>query len=798
MKLRALLFALAICLSAPEIYSQAVSGRVTDSGMAPLDYAGVALFNTDDSTYVSATVTDSTGSYFIKATGKFRIQVSCLGFLPYESQVLEVINDTLVHDVVLEHDAMLLSNAVVTGEKLTQSTRNDNGNLIYIPKNSSTAAGGTALDILKKTPGVLVDSNGSISLNGNSSVLVILNGKQTYMQKDELSSLLRATPSSSVTSIEIMRNPSARYDAEGSAGIININMDRVRLEGFSMSINNGLSYWRNLRQNTELSLGYSNDKIRFDANYSHTFGNYSMDYGMRRIQNGKEYISPTSDVDKRRSISGNASLEYEISPVHKIGIRADVNTLEGPGTTTTITDIKDATDGTLEQRLFASNDYYMQKGNRYSGNLFYAASPSEDIGYSLDINYAWFDGGSGNMQPNRYEDPSGNILQDNLYKSENSRDIHILAISYDQKHPLWNGRIESGAKYSFVDSNNGYRFYDIKDGIETVDGTQSNDFIYKEQVIAAYVQYNHAIGNKVSVEAGLRGELSISDGILNTISGSGGEQDHRKYFNLFPSLSIDYRINQKNTIALSYSRRIDRPAYQDLNPFEYLLDELSYWKGNPFLIPQKSNTVSFSYTRNKTAVSASYSYLEDYMAQITDTLSTDKVIMTPKNIGKQHRATLSIFQSFNISKWWECSLNITGYYLMNDIAFDIYRHFDNDGFAGIFSMQNTLRLPWKIIMEVNGSFATGHPGASNEYVKPTGYLDIGLGRSFFNRQLSVNIAVTDIFWTSRWDSSSSFSGFSLWNWGKGESRQIKLNIAYRFGESKKSRHQNSFEELDRL
>lgn len=242
----------------------------------------------------------------------------------------------------------------------------------------------------------------------------------------------------------------------------------------------------------------------------------------------------------------------------------------------------------LEQILYASNDYYTQKGNRYGGNLYYMATPKEGVSYNLDFNYAWFDGGSGNWQPNKYVSPDGSVLKDNLYKSVNSRDINIYAVSYDQKHPLWNGELKSGLKFSSVNADNGYQFYNVDNGQEIIDKSQSNDFRYKEKILAGYILYSHSLGDKISMEAGLRGEYTFSNGLLHTIDGDDDENNKSNYFNVFPTFNLNYQVNDSHALTLSYASRIDRPAYQDLNPFEYLLDELSYWKGNPFLTPQKN------------------------------------------------------------------------------------------------------------------------------------------------------------------------------------------------------------------
>lgn len=775
-----------------------ISGSVTDSEGSPV--AAAAVVATDAAgTFLQHSITTADGAYSLFVSGSIRLYVSCLGYEQYESEAISVTGNMQLPAIVLSGDNIVIDDVVVVGEKQSPAIRTENGKMIFIPNNSSTLAGSTALEVLKKTPGIFVDGEDNISIGGKGSVLVIINGRQTYMQKNELVTLLKATPSSSVASVEVIQSPSAQYDAEGSGGIININMNKRRSDGFYFSMNNGLSYWEHLRENTELSVSYTKDKFSVTGSYNHAFGHYGMDYGMHRFQDGREYWSPTDDTEKRRTIAGNLNMEYAFNDKHTIGGRIDVNTLFGPGWTATMTEIRDAETGELEQTLYGSNDYYSQKGNRYGGSLYYTAKPRNGESYTVDLNYAWFDGGSGNMQPNKYVAADGTVLQDKLYKSVNSRNIHIYAISYDQQHPLWGGELKSGAKFSSVSADNGYRFYDATDGNEIVDETQSNDFRYTERIAAAYLLYSHSLGAGVGLEAGLRGEYTFSDGLLRTIGGRGDEDNKRDYFNLFPSLSINYGISDGHSLSLSYAARIDRPAYQDLNPFEYLLDELSSWKGNPFLMPQKTHQTTLTYSHKRTVLTASYSYMKDYKTQITDTVSGGKVIMTPRNIGRQQRVSLNLYQGINITRWWEMNLNATAFYLTKNIAFDEYRHFDIDGFAGIISVQNSFRLPWDIRMELNGQYVTRRPGASNEYLKSSGYVDVGLSRSFGRSDnWMVSIAMSDIFHTIRWDNYSSFEGFELWQWGNSETRQIKLNITYRFGKQRENSHKSNFNEIDRL
>lgn len=774
-----------------------VSGLVTDTDGRPIDAAAVTVENAADSTVVWLGITAADGRFEAVAEGRVRVWVSCIGFAPHVSAPFAAERDTVLPPVRLVVAGQRLADVTVVGEKQTQDVTVERGKMTWRPHGSALASGTSALEVLKRLPGVTVDGNSRISLGGGTGVEVMLDGKRSYVQGDELVQLLRSVPSSSIEAVEVMRTPSAAYDAEGSGGIINIVTDRRRRGGAYVSLNNGVSYWENLRQNTELAFSYAGRRCSVGGNYSHAFGHYAMDYGMRRSQGGKDYYSPTSDTDKRKSMAGNIDFDFRINDIHSLSARVEANTLTGPGRTETVTEVRDAGDHRLESTLTASNDYYMQRGNRYGGNLHWEASPDEGTDYAADINYAWFDGGSGNLQPNADLAPDGTVLSDETYHSVNSRDIHIIAAAYDQRHRLMGGELRSGVKWSQVDASNSYRFGNASDGGMVVDEGRSSDFDYVERIGAAYLLYARRINDAWDFEVGLRGEITWSDAQLHTLDGTGDEGLARHYFDLFPTASVNY-TKGRHSLSLNYSSRLDRPAYQDLNPFEYLLDELSYWKGNPFLMPQKTHKAALTYQYAGLAATASYSFTRDVKTQIADTLSTDKVVMMPRNIGKRQVAALDLAYSAKVTRWWELGVNLTGCYAKNDIAFDEARRFERDGFAGIVSLHNLLRLPWRIMMEVNGSYTTRRLGEANDTFEPTGYVDVSLSRSFADKRWTVGLAVTDLFWTSRWDNTSGFDGFSLYNWGKGESRQIKLNVTCRLGIEKRKSRTIDFNEIDRL
>lgn len=792
-----ILLLLILLISIPSFAQYSVKGGVIDEEGSPIESGVVTLMDANNGTSLSQALTAQDGSFELKGEGKIQIYVSYMGYRPYFSEPFTLNCDTIIPLISLESDTFNIQELIVLGEKLSPTLKIENGKLIFLPKNSSTFAGVSALEALKKTPGVFISGESNISIGGHNNVLVTINGEQTYLKNEELITLLRTTAAAAIHSIEVMQNPSAKYDSEGSGGIININLERKLKEGFFYIVNNGMSFWNNVRQNTEFSFSYAKNKLSLVGNYNHAFGHYDMWYQMRRIQNGKDYYSDTDDTDKRNTIAGHLNLEYAINDKQTLGGNVSANVLIGPGKTKTTTEISDANTMIVESILRAENDYLKQKGNRYGVNLYYINKPKEGTSYGVEANYAYFDGMSENWQPNTYYSPEGDVTQANLYHSNNHRDIHIFTLGYDQKHPLWGGSLNSGVKYSSVNSDNGNRFYYFVDNQEIFDEFESNDFIYKEQILAAYMQYARPIGDRWNMELGLRGEYTFSKNTLLTINSVADQRIEDEYLNLFPNFRLGYKINKGSALTLGYSSRIDRPSYQDLNPFMYLIDELSGWKGNHLLKPQVVHRVALNYTVNKTSVTADYTYIQDYKARVTEKLSPNKVAITTRNVGKQQKISLSVFQSIKITDWWETRLNVTGYYVKNMLALNKVRYYNFDDFAGIFSVQNTFHLPWQIQCDLNGFYATEHLGGTKDVIASTGYVDIGFGKNI-NNKWSVKLACTDVFATTRRNNYTFNEGFEIWNWFKGETRQVKINVTYKFGKLRKNSHNNNFNEIDRL
>ena len=640
----------------------AIRGTVMNEKNEPMPYCNVLLL-TPDSIFVNGCVTKDDGSFLMAGVEgvPYLIKTSYIG---YVTSTQPVGSTNLIQLLPNNH---LLEDVVVTGQKQQPTIIQQAGKLIFHVENSISAQGTNALEILKYTPGVtVVDGSKTISINGQSNILVMMNGKQTYMQPSEVIDLLKSTPSSNIKSIEVMSNATAQYDASGSGGILNIVMKRERGAGYNMTFNTGAAYWMSFKQNSELSFNYNRQRINLYGNYGHNFGYNNLFYGGERKQSGKLFEAHSEDTDKRNTIAASLGMDYELSSNHQIGIQASGNFLFGPGDIYTTNQVYDSYEKNhLLYTLQSKSNYYHQSANRYHLNVNYKYEIPEERLLTFDFDYSLFRGDSRINQPNIYYSPT-NVLDSTIdYRNLGKRNIHLYAMTTHYKQTLGKGELSAGIKFSNVKSENSFRLLDTTDGKENTDINASNDFHYKESILSTYLMYDWNIADKWIFNVGGRMEYTHSNGHLYPLSGSNHTENQvsKDYVDFFPSASITYQINKNNTLSLSYGKRIDRPIYADLNPIDQPLDGLSSWKGNPFLEPQKTHRIGLQYQHKRTSIGISYSQTSDYFVSVTDTLGVNKTVVMPLNLGTQKYYGMSLSQT--LQPFQAMSIHFSGrvYYL---------------------------------------------------------------------------------------------------------------------------------------
>lgn len=780
------LLTLLFIYKSPYLYGQApvwhLIGQVVGEAHHPLAAATVILVDKNNTIHLKISTSDN-GRFGLShaVKGDYTLVVSYTGFKEYRSAMFELADK--------DFGIITLTTTVNTlGDVVVQSKQNlielDGNSIVYNVAKSIDAQGVSAFEALKKAPGIYIDNETMISLNGKQGPLILIDGKQTYLSGQELNDLLKSMPSSGIKSIEISSSPGAKYDASGSAGIINIKTIKSQIKGFNGTVTTGISYGINVRQNEDISFNYRKNNLNLYGSYNHFVGNYTYVYGTDRIQNNKAYNSITNDTDKRNRMGARFGVDYTINKEHTIGVLLNSNFVFGGGITRTTTNIGVPSSTIVQQVLDAENDYYFQQTDRYNVNLNYKYENAAGSIINVDADYGFFKKGNANRQSNIYSN-NQSVLSSNLYRTINDMGINLNALKFDYTTNLWKGIFETGAKISSVIADNDSKFYHAKTNYDSLDERRSNTFGFNEQITSGYLNYKKTIGIW-SLQAGLRLENSSSVGALyfKSIGIDSTEQIHRNRTNIFPFVSIAAKPTESHSFSLAYSRRIDRPAYQDLNPFVYLLDELSFWKGNPFLQPQLTHQVSLQYAyKSSTIIGLTFSHTDQYSARITDTLEITKIVMVQRNLGVQNNISVSVTQNVSPAKWWNVTFNGTLYQLHNKIAFDQYRNFDLQQLAGRVNLQQTFKLPYKFTGEVTASYNSKRLTGANDITRGTNAIDLGIQRKLLKDKATIRLVLNDLYKGKTFNSLQSYNGFYLRSYGYYETRQVRLNFTYKFADN---------------
>jgi hypothetical protein len=762
---------------------------------APEVLSGATLSLKDSATgkLIAGGSSNADGSFsFTLPAGNYVFAVSYLGTLYYQSNVIGLSADTHLGTIKISPAALSLKEIVIQSSANKPAVQVEGRKLIYNVQNSITAQGSNALEALKKTPGVMVNQDNTITLNGSSGALVMVNGRQTYLQAEELAQLLKSMAASDLKAIEVIKNPSAEYDAAGTGGIINLVLKKSMAEGFNGNINAGLAYGYTFKQNTNLALNYKIGKLNLFANYNHNFGYYQMNYDNDRTTNGKIYLNANEDIDKKHSIGSALGGDYVIDSTQTIGIVVNGNFGGGGGIIRPVTNIYDQYKAQLLQTLRSETTYPNQESSRYNANINYRFKGSNNTNLDIDADYGIFDGSTENLNTNSFYSAEGQFQSSNDLLVASSRYIKLYAVKADYGFPVGKGKMFAGAKFSSVDANNVFDQYDANGSVNIIDVNLSNTFRYKEQISAGYLKYETPINKTLSLDAGLRLENTHSEGKLTPRKGSTQQSAtvNRNYLDLFPTLGLTYKTKESGTFNLSFARRVGRPAYSNLNPFAYPVDELSYWKGNPFLQPQYANSIFLLYSYKSLTLSPGYTHTTDVTSTVTEIFERQNVNMTPRNIGMQNNFSLTVTEQLKFASWWNVSITGIGYRLQNKVGTAEYGDFNLSQYAGTLNIQQNLMLPGKINAELAGVINSKSMNGLNTYVKGNSQIDLGLQRSLFDSRASLRLSVSDVMKKNKITSDAELNNLILHTTYRAETRQVRINFSYRFGDNKAKRSES--------
>lgn len=775
-------------------FTGTIKGKVIDSSTnKPIDYANVTLFRASDSTTATGGISNEKGEFQIGdiRPGNYFAKVSFIG---YKTNVIKNIsitqqNKTLELGIIKISSTSIKMGAVVVKGSSDMVVTNLDKQVINVEKDLSSA-GGTALDVMQNIPALTVDIDGNISLRGNSNVTILIDGKPTGLAGLNSSDVLTSIPASSIKSVELVTNPSAKYDPDGTAGIINIVLKKRTNLGFNgiFNLNAGtgdkytggtnfnyrtgdLNFFGDIAgrifQFNRTGISNRTNFLQSGTSYLNQNSSSGYNFNMANINLGSEYL-----FDDYNTLS--LSVQYRKFHVNNSGginnyLLNDQSSLQNYFIDNST---GDRNVHALNYTLSYKRDFD-RKEQQFTADVMYNDISMQSLA-GTDYNYFTINGNPANIPPSQI-----NNTYDNGHKE------FIVQSNYIQPFDD-NNRLEAGFKSSFSDLGMNYNFYNFDPSLNewTNNYLRSNNFDYKEQIHAVYGIYTGGIGN-LKYQAGVRAEDAITNSKLIT---SGVSYDS-KYFSLYPSFYFAYDFTPLEEFKISYSRRVDRPKPWQLNPFTNYSDSLNLTYGNPGLQPEYTNSYEMGYSTIFFDFNIYSSlFLKQTSGLITQisTLANNNITeSTFENVSSEKNYGIELVANGSLFKWWR--LNANASYFRADITDPILvTGTSNYSYSWTGRINSTWMLDKTLSLQISSTY-------NSPVVRPQGrtdaiyFTDVAVKKDFLDGRLSATLRLSDIFNTMKYNSETYGNGFTLFNTGQRDSRILYLGITYNLNNFKQQK-----------
>ena len=783
MKLRIAAFLAAwLSIASNFVNAQNISGKVIDNSQKPLD--GASVFLMKDSALVKTALADAAGAFSFTQVkpGAYHINITMMGFAAYKSGTLE--RDTTLL-VVMQPTGKELKEVVITSQKAFVEQKIDR-TVVNVDALISNA-GSTAYDVLEKSPGVLVDQGGAISLKGKSGVKIYIDDKPTYLSGADLENYLRSLSSATIDQIELMSNPPAKYDAAGNGGVINIRLKRNKAKGFNGGVNLSYSQGYYGRTNNGLNFTYRDNKVSLFGNMSYNTGNGFSDLDINRhffTDKGiPDYDFLQNSFIRRTSKSYNSKIGIDYYVSEKTTLGFVITGLINPGDVNTLNKSKFmSTAGNLDSTIVALNRQHRNFKNG-SANINYRHQyDKKGRELTFDVDYLRYQANMDQSFDNTGYLPAGNISTHDLLTGNLPSNINIWSAKTDYTHPLSSGfKLESGLKSSYTKTDNIADYFIMNGGTTVPDYDKTNHFIYKEQINAGYLNINKD-WKRISLQLGLRFENTVSDGHQLGNIQKPDSTFKRNYNGLFPTAYIQYKLDSagNHSINFNYGRRIDRPYYEDLNPFLSPLDKFTYYTGNPFLKPSYTDNLELSYTWKNITTTLNYSKTKD---DVNETIEiVDGIYYSrPGNLGQIIAKGASLDAGFDLTKWFNFHFygSVTNF------------HTTSQFYTGPLNTQGTFffvrpillfKLPKDWTTQLDGGYQSKVTNA--QFVSSArGKVNMAVTKKF-SPSFSMSLVGNDLFYTFKNGGQiNNLANVKADYLNRGDSRTVVLSLNYRFGKT---------------
>jgi hypothetical protein len=756
-----------------------ITGTVNDSAKSSVEFATVVVKRGEK--VIGDALTNDKGGYSISIPGKENISllVYYIGFNTTEIEFW-ISKDTIINITLSSSSEFKLNEVVITGKNLVIERKIDR--LVFNVGNSIAATGGDALDALKVTPGIIV-RNDVISMIGKNGLKVMINNKIVQLSGEELINFLRNIPVSNISKIEVISNPSAKYEADGNSGLVNIILKTANQDSWSSSLNS--AYIKNT-----YSTGRGGGSFNFQKNKISLYSNLNFSDGSRQIVDQGRMYYPNqlwSNRNPRKvtteSVTGGFGIEYEILPQWKIGTQymgGATNYIIKTNSLTTLynnnTGSIDSTLNTISQTKQNSSDHSFNlnstididtTGKKVTFNLDYFTYKVSNEGFFYNNNY--------------YQDETK--IYNSYFAAENSssQQTNNYSAKIDIEHPTKMLNLIYGAKASLTTTNNDISFYNSTTGTPVNDPQISNTFIYSENNLALYLSANKKLGAKWEAQVGLREEETQTKGTSETLN----QVNTFSYLKFFPTAYLSFAANDNNSFLLNYGRRINRPNYEQLNPFRMYSSPYLYVEGNPFLQPSFSDNIELSHTYKNLNSKIYFSRITNGFQQlpiVEPNTNTQKIIV--QNFYNTQVTGLSESFTFNKYSWWE-SYNSFDFYYSESYSTSTVTVKKLESFNSFLLTSNDFILNKSKTLFLNISYWYNFPGNSDLMRNSaSSQFDLSLKILMLKKKLTIAVSGQDIFKTNRAVYTMYSNNVKMEFNNYYDNRCVRVSLSYRFGNNK--------------
>ncbi|MCB0527555.1 MAG: TonB-dependent receptor [Saprospiraceae bacterium] len=787
-KISSLLLLLLLTALTAHAQHSALRGVLQNNEGEAIVFANVALFSAADSSLQKVETTDEAGVFHIQGlkAGDYYLKASYLGYDDLQRSGIHMEDGRPLDLGVLKFSpgAVALAEATVTASRAMIEIKADR--TVFNVSGTINSTGDDALSLMRKAPGVTVDNNDNISVLGRSGVLLYVDGKRLPLTGEDLSNYLQNLPAEQIDRIEIITNPGAKYEAEGNAGIIDIRLKKDKNLGANGTLSTTYSQGKKHRANINASGNYRNKRLNTFGTLGLADGAGFNDMLFLSYQNNLVLDEINSHRHEWKNAYYRLGTDFFLGNHHTIGFLAEGGLNETSNRSFNRITLANENAPTMIDSILVANSMADHDRNRQSYNLNYRYDNRKGRSLNIDLDYGNFQNDTKRLQPNRYYDASESVLLTEVINSfKTPTDIDIYTFKVDFENELWGGTLGIGSKLSKVVSDNTFLFFDEIGGASVRNDRLSNRFKYDEKVYAGYLNYARSLSKKWQFSAGLRAEKTDATGDLEAFLPDLQEPPVvLNYLSWFPSAGLSWQLAEKHNLALNYGRRINRPDYNVLNPFNNQISQLSYEKGNPFLRPEIVNNLELGYTlAYRYNFKIGYSRTTD---QITRLIAPDEDdpragFISWANLADQTIFNLSISAPVQIMEKWNAYFNASASRLDNQADYGDGAIVDVQAFTYSIYQQHTFDLPAGFKAEVSGYYSGPGVWGGVFLYESSWSLNLGLQRKFMEERLNVRLSVNDIFYESGWDGYSDFNGLLAYGSGRWDSRRASLSLSYNFG-----------------